>query len=89
VVPSAALQSGQKGQYVYVVTADKKAELKPVVVAFEADGEAVIASGLSGGETVVVEGQLRLAPGTKVEPKPQQGRATTTPVPRVVTEGSK
>ena len=38
VVPSAALQSGQKGQYVYVATADKKAELKPVTVAFEADG---------------------------------------------------
>jgi multidrug efflux pump subunit AcrA (membrane-fusion protein) len=72
---------------VYVVTADKKAELKPVVVAFEEGGEAVIASGLSGGETVVVEGQLRLAPGVKVDPKPHQGRPATPAIPRVVTEG--
>ncbi len=92
VVPSAALQSGQKGQYVYIVTADKKAELKPVVVAFEDDGDAVIASGLSGGETVVVEGQLRLAPGTRVEPKPLPAGSATPgrpAAPRVVTEGPK
>jgi multidrug efflux system membrane fusion protein len=91
VVPSAALQSGQKGQYVYVVTADKKAELKPVKVAFEIGGEAVIESGLVGGETVVVEGQLRLAPGTKVEPKPQPARPNTPvppPVPQVITGGA-
>jgi multidrug efflux system membrane fusion protein len=88
VIPAAALQSGQKGQYVYVVTADKKAELKPVTVAFEADGEAVIASGLNGGESVVVEGQLRLAPGVKVDPKPFQGRPTAPPVPRIVTGGA-
>jgi multidrug efflux system membrane fusion protein len=78
VVPTAAVQTGQKGQYVYVVTADKKAELRPVRVAFEIGGEAVIESGLDGGETVVVEGQLRLAPGTKVAPKPAR---PTTPGP--------
>jgi multidrug efflux system membrane fusion protein len=92
VVPSAALQSGQKGQYVYVATAEKKAELRPVTVAFEVNGEAVIESGLSGGETVVVEGQLRLAPGTKMDPKPYAGAAAPpapVPVPRVVTEGAK
>ena len=56
------------------------------------EGEAVIASGLSGGETVVVEGQLRLAPGTKVDPKPYAGSSAAPaapPVPRVVTEGAK
>ncbi len=92
VVPTAALQSGQKGQYVYVVNADKKAEMKPVLVAFEVDGEAVIASGLSGTETVVVEGQLRLAPGAKVDPKPQKDRPAAPglpPVPQVVPEGAK
>ncbi|MCI0704845.1 MAG: efflux RND transporter periplasmic adaptor subunit [Planctomycetia bacterium] len=90
VVPSATLQSGQKGQYVYVVTPDKKAEMRPVAVAFEDEGEAVIASGLKSGETVVVEGQLRLAPGAKVEPKPYQGPPRTPgvpPVPQVVTGG--
>jgi multidrug efflux system membrane fusion protein len=91
VVPLSALQTGQRGQYVYVITAEKKAELKPVTVAFEADGEAVIATGLSGGETVVVEGQLRLAPGAKVDAKPQpprSGSSSTPPLPRVVAEGA-
>ena len=90
VVPSAALQSGQEGQYVYVVTPDKKAERKNVTVAFEADGEAIIASGLSGGETVVVEGQLRLAPGLKVDPRPVgKTGAPASPAPGVVIEGAK
>ena len=74
VVPSAALQSGQKGQYVYVVTAEKKAELRPVKVAFEDDGVAVIAQGLKAGEVVVVEGQLRLTNGTSVDAKPLAAR---------------
>lgn len=69
VVPAAAIQSGQKGQYVYLVGPNQTAELRPVTVAFEAGDEAVIESGLTGGETVVVEGQLRLAPGVKVAPK--------------------
>jgi multidrug efflux system membrane fusion protein len=69
VVPSAAVQSGQQGQYAYVVTEQKTAELRPVVVAFEEGGESVIASGLKGGESVVVEGQLRLAPGVRVDVK--------------------
>jgi multidrug efflux system membrane fusion protein len=74
-VPSAALQSGQKGQHVYVVTAEKKAELRPVEVAFEDGGVAVIAKGLKAGEMVVVEGQLRLTNGTVVDAKPLAGRA--------------
>jgi multidrug efflux system membrane fusion protein len=69
VVPAAAIQAGQKGLYVYVVAADQRAEVRPVTVAFEVGGEAVVASGLGGGETVVVEGQLRLAPGVQVAPK--------------------
>ncbi len=82
VVPTAAVQSGQKGQYVYLVTAAQKAEVRPVTVAFDtAGGEAVIASGLGGGETVVTEGQLRLAPGVRVTTKggtgPTPGAAAT------------
>lgn len=68
VVPAAAVQSGQKGQYVYLV-AGGKAEVRPVTVLFDAGGEAVISAGLSGGETVVTEGQLRLAPGVRVTTK--------------------
>jgi multidrug efflux system membrane fusion protein len=73
IVPTAAIQTGQQGSYVYIVDADKKAAIRPVKVEFERDGEAIIASGLDGTESVVIEGQLRLAPGTKVEAK---GEAT-------------
>lgn len=75
-VPAAAVQAGQQGGYVFVVSAENKAEVRPVAVAFEVGGDAVIASGLSGGETVVTEGQLRLAPGTRVQVKPAKGEAT-------------
>lgn len=81
VVPTAALQSGQKGQYVYVITADWKAEVRPVEVAFEYAGEAIIASGLKAGDTVVVEGQLRLAAGVKVDARPWSPRASLSSAP--------
>jgi multidrug efflux system membrane fusion protein len=66
VVPSAALQPGQQGQFVYVVTADRTAEARPVTVAWMDGAEAVVASGLQPGETVVIDGQLRLTPGARV-----------------------
>ncbi|MFO0822899.1 MAG: efflux RND transporter periplasmic adaptor subunit [Gemmataceae bacterium] len=69
VVPAAAVQTGQQGQYVFVVSADDKAEVRPVTVAFEAGSETVLAYGLKGGETVIVDGQLRVAPGGKVDVK--------------------
>ena len=84
VVPTAAVQSGQQGQYVYVVTPDQKAELRQVTVAFETGSEAVIATGLAGGEAVVLEGQIRLAPGVKVEVK---GKPADKPAPAA--EGAK
>jgi len=68
-VPTSAIQSGQQGSYVYVVTSEKTVEQRPVTVAFDSGGDAVVATGLSGGETVVTEGQLRLAPKTKVQTK--------------------
>ena len=69
VVPAAAVQSGQQGQYVYVVNSAGKAELRVVTVAFEADGEAVLATGLTAGEKVAIDGHLRLAPGVAVAAK--------------------
>jgi multidrug efflux system membrane fusion protein len=66
VVPAAAVQSGPKGQYVFVVAADGKAELRPVVVDRSEADETVIAQGLKAGERVVVSGQLRVAPGSAV-----------------------
>lgn len=66
VVPTAAVQTGQNGSYVYVVTAENRAEQRPVTVEFETGNEAVIADGLTGGERVVTAGQLRLVPGAAV-----------------------
>jgi multidrug efflux system membrane fusion protein len=69
VVPSQAVQSGQSGQYVFVIKPDLTAESRPVVVSRSLDGESVIESGLQPGEKIVTDGQLRLVPGTKVDIK--------------------
>jgi multidrug efflux system membrane fusion protein len=66
VVPSPAVQVGQKGTYVFVVK-DGVAEERPVKVGRVELEETIIAEGLTGDETVVVDGQLRLLPGSKVE----------------------
>ncbi len=69
VVPSQAVQTGQNGQFVYVVKPDQTAEERPVTIGITYQGETVMQSGLQAGETVVTDGQLRLAPGTKVNIK--------------------
>jgi multidrug efflux system membrane fusion protein len=69
VVPSQAVQTGQQGSYVFVVKPDQTVESRPVVVARDVSGETVIDRGLASGEQVVTDGQLRLAPGSKVEIK--------------------
>ncbi len=71
VVPSQAIQTGQEGQFVFVVTADLQAETRPVKVERSLNGEVIVQEGLKPGETVVTEGQLRLVPGAKVEIKSQ------------------
>jgi len=69
VVPSQAVQTGQSGQYVFVIKPDMTAESRPVVAGSTVGGESVIEKGLQLGENVVTDGQLRLAPGSKVELK--------------------
>jgi multidrug efflux system membrane fusion protein len=66
VTPSSAVQASQNGPYVYVVNNDRTVDMRPVKVARTAGAESVIASGLHPGETVVTDGQLRLAPGAHV-----------------------
>ena len=74
VVPSQALQTGQEGQFVFIVNRDQRVESRPVQVAWRADNDVVIESGLKPGERVVTDGQLRLVPGGKIkEVKPAQG----------------
>jgi multidrug efflux system membrane fusion protein len=69
VVPSEAIQTGQSGQYVFVIKSDLTVDARPVTVARSLDGESVIGNGLKPGERVVTDGQLRLVPGAKVEIK--------------------
>ena len=66
VVPSQAVQTGQNGQFIYVVKPDKTVEERPVTIGITYDGQTVIEKGIQAGETVVTDGQLRLAPGAAV-----------------------
>ncbi|MBV8589403.1 MAG: efflux RND transporter periplasmic adaptor subunit [Acetobacteraceae bacterium] len=65
-VPLDAVQQGPQGLFVFVVGADRKAMMRPVSVAQTFHGEALIETGLSAGESVVVRGQYRLSPGASV-----------------------
>src|SRR5271163_2054683 len=65
-IPVNALQQDDKGQFVYVVGEDKRVSVRPVEVAQRRHGAALISKGLQAGETVVVQGQYRLTPGTLV-----------------------
>jgi multidrug efflux system membrane fusion protein len=76
-VPSQAVQNGQRGQFVFVVNKEMKAESRDVTISRTIGDQAVVASGVQAGEVVVTDGQLRLTPGAKVELKntsPGQGQ---------------
>ena len=69
VVPSQAVQTGEKGSYVYVVKPDMTADYRPVETGATIEGRTVIEKGVSPGEKVVTDGQLRIFPGAKLEIK--------------------
>jgi len=77
VVPSQAVQTGQNGQLAYVVMPDMKVEARTVKTGLTFGGLTVISSGVKAGETVVTDGQLRLAPGVPVSDRGQS--ATNAP----------
>jgi multidrug efflux system membrane fusion protein len=66
VVPATAVQESQDGRYVFVVKPDRTVDMRMVKVDRQQGDEAVIAEGLSAGEEVVTDGQLRLMPGARV-----------------------
>lgn len=74
VVPQAAVQIGQGSQFVFVVRDDNTAEARNVRVSRTVDGKSVIDSGLEAGERVVIDGQLRLSNGSRVEVRSAQGQ---------------
>jgi multidrug efflux system membrane fusion protein len=70
-VPSQAVQISQRGPFIFVLKPDNTVDLRPVKPGQRQDGDLVVVeSGVQPGETVVVTGQLALAAGTKVDPKP-------------------
>jgi len=73
VVPTQTVQTGQRGDFIYVVKSDSTVEQRVVKVGRTVGSDSVILSGVQPGETVVTDGQLRLIPGMKVQ--------VTTPVP--------
>ena len=63
------MKTGQKGQYVYVVKPDHSVDMRPVTVFTTVGQDSIIDRGLTPGETVVTDGQLRLTPKSKVDVK--------------------
>jgi len=81
-IPAQAVMTGQSGTYVYVLNADQTARTQDVTVGRAADDYVVIEKGLTAGQNVVTDGQLRLVPGARVEIKTGAAPpATGTPTP--------
>jgi RND family efflux transporter MFP subunit len=74
VVPSVAIQRSQTGSFVFVIR-DNVARVQPVTVLRTSQGLSVVETGLAGGEQVVVDGQLLLLDGTRVEVRPRRAGA--------------
>jgi multidrug efflux system membrane fusion protein len=76
-IPTVAIQSGQKGPFVFIAKPDQRAEMHQVeIVGIEGDRAALV-SGVNEGERVIIEGQMRLAAGARVvEVSPDGGRNT-------------
>jgi multidrug efflux system membrane fusion protein len=72
IVPAQAVLNGQKGSYVFVVKPDSTAEARPVKIGRRMAREVTIETGVTVGERVVTDGQLRIVPGARVDAKPQK-----------------
>jgi multidrug efflux system membrane fusion protein len=82
VVPSSVVQRGPQGTYAYVIKPDKTVEMRPIKIGQSENNQTLIEDGLKAGEQVVVDGQYKLQPGSRVEltsppgqPPPQAGGA--------------
>jgi multidrug efflux system membrane fusion protein len=79
VVPNKAVQVSQAGNFVFVIDGNNVAKVQHVATERQVGSEIVITSGLDGGETVVTDGQLQLANGTKVSPREPKAGGTKAP----------
>jgi multidrug efflux system membrane fusion protein len=69
VIPAAAIQRGPQGSYVFAVKQDKTVEVRPVTIALTQNNSVAITSGVAPGDVVVIDGQDKLQPKMKVEPR--------------------
>lgn len=79
IIPSAAVQRGSQGTYLYAVKPDNTAEFRLVTPGVTEGIETSISKGLQEGETVVTDGTDKLQPGSPVAPKPEPARPSTIP----------
>ncbi len=75
VVPHEAVSSGENGPYVYVVTNDNKAEMRPVKVLYDDGARAAVSGKVRAGDRVIIDGQLRVVPGKTVVVQSQRGKS--------------
>ncbi len=84
VMPSTAVQRGPNGTFVYVIGSDSTVQLRPVELAGTQRDVAMVQSGVSEGERVVVDGQNQLRPGSHVVAREQQAAGA----PKVAADGA-
>lgn len=72
-MPKEAVNQGQDGQYVYLLMPDGTVSAAPIKVAYEDGGRVVVSDGVKAGDKVITDGQLRLAPGVRVDVKSTAG----------------
>ena len=78
VVPEQAIVDGEQGKFVYVVNSENRVQPRPVSTSRTVDGQVVIDKGLRPGEMIVTDGQGRLSPNAKIDPKSNVGEADPT-----------
>jgi multidrug efflux system membrane fusion protein len=81
VVPTRAIQTGQQGNFVFIVKEDGTVDMRPVTTGIAYGHETVLTLGAAPGETVVTEGQQRLFPGAKVAVKDGKPSSSATGTP--------
>ena len=88
VIPSQAIQTGQNGQFVFVVKPDATADIRQVVSGPVSQEMTVIEKGLQPGEQVVIDGQMRVIPGGKVEIKQPEKQGSPSPPAKSAQSGT-
>ena len=88
VIPSQAIQTGQNGQFVFVVKPDATADIRQVVSGPVSQEITVIEKGLQPGEQVVIDGQMRVIPGGKVEIKQPEKQGSPSPPAKSAQSGT-